>query len=107
MMSKKSSILLLVAALLAPAPDLFAQRGVPPASRTADQEDARRKLLDGSCMPLSVIRRRVEQETGGAAFLDVEPLNDPGVIRLKYDKAGKVIWYDVNCRTGDIKARSR
>jgi ABC-type amino acid transport substrate-binding protein len=103
MMSSKSLILLLLTAVLAPAPATFAA----PPGRNADQEQARQKMLDGKCMPFAMIKKRVDLEADDAAYLGVELLSDGANYRLKYVKDGKVIWFDVDCRTGDIRALSR
>ena len=109
MMSLKPSILQLIAALLVPAPAAYAERGAPPQSRSDEQNQAREKMLAGQFMPFAIIKRRVEQETKTSSkdFLGSELLANSTGYRLKDVKDDRVIWFDVDGRTGDIKARSR
>lgn len=68
-----------------------------------DEQDAARKaMLEGQVMPFSIIKRRVEAEMDDATYLGSEFNPSSNRYRLKYVKDGKVVWVDVNGRTGDI-----
>jgi len=101
-MSFKFLSLLLSAAVLTPIPNAAANPG-----RKDEQDEARRALLDGSVMPFSMIKRRVEREMGDATYLGSEFLPQTNRYRLKYVKDGKVVWVDVDGRTGDIMGWAR
>lgn len=75
--------------------------------RRDEQDAARRAMLDGDVMPFSVIKRRVEREMGDATYLGSEFHPQMNRYRLKYVKDGKVVWVDVDGRTGDITGYAR
>ncbi|HEY9579109.1 MAG TPA: hypothetical protein VIR65_04500 [Rhizorhapis sp.] len=75
--------------------------------RRFEQDAARRAMLDGQVMPFSIIKRRVEREMDGANYLGSEFDNRRGEYRLKYMREGRVVWVDVDGRSGDIVRRSR
>tara|TARA_R110000782_G_scaffold78276_3_gene154957 strand:+ start:4448 stop:4759 length:312 start_codon:yes stop_codon:yes gene_type:complete len=67
-----------------------------------EQDAARQAMLDGRVMPFSVIKRRMEREMGDATYLGSEFHQRTNRYRLKYVRDGKVVWVDVDGRTGDI-----
>lgn len=67
-----------------------------------EQDAARRAMLDGRVMPFSVIKRRTEREMGDATYLGSEFHKQSNRYRLKYVRDGRVVWVDVDGRTGDI-----
>lgn len=67
-----------------------------------EQDAARRAMLDGRVMPFSVIKRRMEREMGDATYLGSEFNRDSNRYRLKYVRDGRVVWVDVDGRTGDV-----
>lgn len=74
----------------------------------SDQDAARRALLDGSVMPFSVLKRRVEEQIGDdAQYLGSEFLPDRNRYRLKYMRDRNVMWVDVDGRTGAITGWAR
>lgn len=75
--------------------------------RRGEQDAARRAMLDGHVMPFSIIKRRVEAEMGDATYLGSEFNPGSNIYRLKYVKDGKVVWVDVDGRTGDIRGWAR
>ncbi|MCF8709617.1 hypothetical protein [Rhizorhapis sp. SPR117] len=81
-----------------------AVRGNP---RRYEQDAARRAMLDGHVMPFSVIKRRVERDMDGASYLGSEFDDRRGEYRLKYMMDGRVLWVDVDGRSGDVVRRSR
>ena len=73
-----------------------------------EQKAARQQMLDGNVMPFSIIKRRVESEMNGATYVGVAPPPREGVYRLQFlQKDGKVLWVDVDGKTGNIIARTR
>ncbi len=70
--------------------------------RRDEQDAARKAMLDGHVMPFSILKRRVESEMGDATYLGSEFNAGANRYRLKYVKDGKVVWVDVDGRTGDI-----
>jgi hypothetical protein len=74
----------------------------PAQGRRDEQDAARRAMLEGQVMPFSIIKRRVEAEMGDATYLGSEFNPSTNRYRLKYVKDGKVVWVDVDGRTGDI-----
>lgn len=75
--------------------------------RRYEQDAARRAMLDGDVMPFSIIKRRVGREMDGANYLGSEFDDRRGEYRLKYMREGRVVWVDVDGRSGDIVRRSR
>lgn len=75
--------------------------------RRDEQDAARRAMLDGHVMPFSIIKRRVEAEMGDATYLGSEFIPRGNRYRLKYVKDGKVVWVDVDGRSGDITGWAR
>lgn len=90
---------------LALAATAFVGLAVPEADalgRRDEQDAARKAMLDGHVMPFSILKRRVESEMGDATYLGSEFNAGANRYRLKYVKDGKVVWVDVDGRTGDI-----
>ena len=75
--------------------------------RRYEQDAARRAMLEGDVMPFSIIKRRVGREMDGANYLGSEFDDRRGEYRLKYMRDGRVVWVDVDGRSGDIVRRSR
>lgn len=75
--------------------------------RRFEQDAARRAMLDGDVMPFSIIKQRVGREMDGASYLGSEFDDRRGEYRLKYMREGRVLWVDVDGRSGDIVRRSR
>ena len=77
-------------------------------ARGEDQRAARRAMLDGEVMPFSIIKRRVEREMPEAQYVGVAPSVREGVYRMQFlQHNGKVIWVDVDGKTGNIIGRTR
>ena len=70
-----------------------------------DTDRAFEATRDGRSMPLPQLERRIMPFMGGADYLGPE-LNG-GTYRLKFMQNGRVIWVDVDARTGRIIRRSR
>lgn len=92
------------------APAAFVGLSTPHASALGqrdEQDAARRAMLDGRVMPFSVIKRRVEREMTDATYLGSEFNRENNRYRLKYVRDGRVVWVDVDGRTGDIAGWAR
>lgn len=69
-----------------------------------DTDRAFEAAREGRSMPLPKLERKVMPFMGGADYLGPE-LNG-GTYRLKFVQDGKVIWVDVDARTGRILRKS-
>jgi hypothetical protein len=72
--------------------------------RPRDQDRAYRQKQRGQSMPLPQIERRVLPRMGGADYLGPEMRGE--TLRMKFMDQGKVIWVDVDPRTGRILGKS-
>ena len=61
---------------------------------------------EGRSMPLPQLERRVMPFMDGADYLGPE-MNGQGTVRMKFIRNGRVIWVDVDPRTGRIIQRSK
>jgi len=75
------------------------------ADRRRDSDRAFEAIKEGRSMPLPQLERKVLPFMGGADYLGPE-LNGE-VYRFKFIQDGKVIWVDVDARSGRILRRSR
>ena len=93
---------LLILALLASAPaaPVFASQG-------DEANMARKDLRAGNVRPLREIERRVLPMMPGAQYLG--PEYDPAALtyRLKFIRDGRVMFIDVDARTGEVIRQSR
>jgi hypothetical protein len=99
------------------APSIEGRRGLraseqeppPPPPRASEQDRARRDMLESKSMPFSIIKRRTESAMAEeGTYLGVAPSPRDGVYRMQFlRKDGRVIWVDVDGKTGDIIARTR
>jgi hypothetical protein len=72
--------------------------------RPRDQDRAFREKQQGRSMPLPQIERQVLPRMGGADYLGPELRGSN--LRMKFMDNGRVIWVDVDPRTGRILGRS-
>ena len=102
-MVKRIPLLLAAAALglttMAPAAD------ARPRARDREQDQAYKARQQGRIMPLRTIESRVKPRMRGAEYLAPE-LNGSDTYRLKFMRDGRVIWVDVDARTGQVLGRS-
>ena len=75
--------------------------------RPTEQNDARRDLRNGSVQSLRDIERRVLPMKPGMQYLGPEYDPDALVYRLKFMHDGRVVFVDVDARTGQIRGESR
>jgi hypothetical protein len=84
-----------LALLLAPVPD----------QRRADQMEATEARREGRILPLREIERRIVPTMPGAQYLGVEFDAGSGIYTLKFLRDGRVIWLDVDGRSGQVVGR--
>ena len=89
-------LLLLLAALATPAG----------AQRHGDQMSAFEQRRAGRILPLPEIERRVVPTMKGAQYIGMEFDGAASVYTLKFLRDGKVIWVDVDGRTGQVIGRT-
>ena len=81
---------------------------VPAAAQSrGDQASAREEMKAGRSMSLREIERRVIPQMRGSEYLGPEYDDEAMAYRLKFIKEGKVVWVDVDARTGRILRVSR
>ncbi len=85
---------------------LAAVAGATPAAAgpARENDEAFEAAREGRSMPLPQLKRRVMPLVGGADYLGPE-LNGT-IYRFKFIRRGKVIWIDVDARTGEILRKS-
>jgi uncharacterized membrane protein YkoI len=71
-----------------------------------DQDAAFQATREGKIMPLRLIEARVLPRMQGADYLGPELDVASGRYRLKFMRRGRVIWVDVDARTGRIVGMS-
>ncbi len=81
--------------------------GAHASGRRDEQDAARRAMLEQRVMPYQILKPRVDREMGVATFIGPEFFPEDARYRMKYLKDGRVVWVDVDGRTGDIIGRSR
>ena len=98
--------LLAASALLAtgvmPAP-AHAKRGEP----QDEQGQVRKDMREGHVRSLREIEGRVLPRMRGAQYLGPEYDSAAMAYRLKFIQDGKVVWLDIDARTGQVLRRSR
>ncbi len=95
----KPTILVLLALMLTPAPVVAGQGN--------EQGQVRKEMRAGNVRPLREIERKVVPMMSGMQYLG--PEYDPAALayRLKFIRDGRVIFVDVDARSGDIIRQSR
>ena len=95
----KSALILLIALAFAPVPVL--------AGPGNEQGQVRKEMRAGNVRPLREIERKVVPMMSGMQYLG--PEYDPTALayRLKFIRNGRVIFVDVDARSGDIIRQSR
>jgi hypothetical protein len=74
--------------------------------RDRDQDAAYRATKQGRMMPLPGIEARVKPRMRGAEHIGTELDSRAETYRLKFMREGRVIWVDVDARTGKPKGRA-
>lgn len=73
----------------------------------SDQGEARREMKAGNQLSLRQIERRILPQMRGSEYLGPTYDSTARAYRLKFIKDGRVIYVDVDARTGKIISRSR
>ena len=112
-MLKPISMLMAAAALvLATAPAAARPREHPPQggfeghSRERPPESAFEARQQGRILPLPEIESRIRQQMRDADYLGPELDTFSGIYRLKFLRGDRVIWIDVDGRTGQVVGKS-
>ena len=71
-----------------------------------DHDRALEGVANKRVLTLRQIENRLLPQMGGADYLGPEYDGDASVYRLKFIRAGRVFWVDVDARTGDVIGRS-
>ena len=74
--------------------------------KNRDQDLAFEATQEGRIMPLRVIERRVVPQMRGAEYLGPELDAASSRYRLKFMREGRVIWVDVDGKSGRVVAKS-
>jgi len=77
------------------------------AQSRSDQGEARREMKAGNVLSLREIERRVLPTMSGAEYLGPAYDSTAMAYRLKFLRNGRVMFVDVDARTGRILRRSR
>jgi len=73
--------------------------------RDREQDKVFRGIQEGKIMPLRVIEARIIPRMPGFVYLGPE-LAEGGRYRLKFMRGARVVWIDVDPRTGEVVAKS-
>ena len=95
-MNSKPALLALIAAIGLP------MLAAPVEARRDDQVKAREQMRDGRVMSLREIEGRVIPRMRGMEYLGPEYDPEAQVYRLKFIDDGRVIFVDIDARTGTI-----
>lgn len=74
--------------------------------REREQAAAFKGTRDGRIIPLRAIEARIVPQMRGFSYLGPEYDADIGRYRLKFLRGQRVVWIDVDGRTGEVIARS-
>ena len=77
----------------------------PPEGQRRDQDQAWAAARSGKILPLREIERRVVPTMQGAQYLGVDFDPASAVYTLKFLRDGRVIWVDVDGRSGQVIGR--
>ena len=74
--------------------------------RDREQDAARRATQEGRFLPLRAIEARILPRMQGFHYLGPELDWAAGRYRLKFMRGARVIWIDIDARTGEVVGRS-
>lgn len=97
-----------VSALLVAVLGLTAAVSAPASAgpREREQAEAFKGARDGRIIPLRSIEQRIVPQMRGFSYLGPEYYADIGRYRLKFLRGQRVVWVDVDARTGEVMGRS-
>ncbi|HYI41468.1 MAG TPA: hypothetical protein VE053_14235 [Allosphingosinicella sp.] len=98
----------ILSAFLIASTALTAAASVPAEARPRerDQESAIRGTQAGRIIPLRAIEQRIVPQMRGFDYLGPEYYADIGRYRLKFLRGQRVVWIDVDARTGEVIGKS-
>ena len=98
----------LLPTLLLAATALFAAASAPAAAgpREREQAAAFQGTREGRIIPLRQIEGRIVPLMRGFSYLGPEYYADIGRYRLKFLRGQRVVWIDIDARTGDVIGKS-
>jgi hypothetical protein len=74
--------------------------------RERDQESAFKGTQAGRIIPLRLIESRIVPQMRGFSYLGPEYYADIGRYRLKFLRGQRVVWIDIDARTGEVIGKS-
>ncbi len=74
--------------------------------REREQAEAFKDARDGRIIPLRAIEARIVPQMRGFSYLGPEYYADIGRYRLKFLRGQRVVWVDIDARTGEVIGRS-
>jgi hypothetical protein len=74
--------------------------------REREQDSAFRGTQAGRIIPLRAIEARIVPQMRGFAYLGPEYYPDIGRYRLKFLRGQRVVWIDVDARSGEVVGKS-
>jgi uncharacterized membrane protein YkoI len=74
--------------------------------RERDQDSAFRGTQAGRIIPLRAIEQRIVPQMRGFDYLGPEYYADLGRYRLKFLRGQRVVWIDIDARTGEVIGKS-
>ena len=74
--------------------------------RERDQASALKGTQSGRIIPLRAIEARIVPQMRGFSYLGPEYYADIGRYRLKFLRGQRVVWIDVDARTGEVIGKS-
>jgi hypothetical protein len=95
-----------VSALLVAVLGLTAAVSAPASAGPREQSEAFKDARDGRIIPLRAIEARIVPQMRGFSYLGPEYYADIGRYRLKFLRGQRVVWIDVDARSGEVIGRS-
>ena len=77
------------------------------ADRRGEQNEARAQMMAGKVKPIRWIENRILPKMAGSQYIGPEFDPSAQVYRLKFIRSGRVIFVDVDGRTGSILRQTR
>ena len=98
----------ILSALLIAATALSAAASAPATAgpREREQAEAFKGARDGRIIPLRAIEARIVPQMRGFAYLGPEYYAEIGRYRLKFLRGQRVVWIDVDARSGEVIGKS-
>ena len=82
------------------------QAPASPREQGREQDEALRALKQGRIVPLRAIENRIVPKMRGFDYLGPELDVGAARYRLKFIRGSRVVWIDIDARTGDVIGRS-